>query len=481
MHTINKLLLIIRKLFILTSPICVLSACIIIFSCACNKFADVGDPATKITTEQLFKDDASATSSILGIYSALSAYGLNIIGGGATVCGSLTADELTCTNPTSDYAEFQNNAISTTNFVNQYKLWSVAYTIIYQTNICVEGLSNSTNLTPALKKQLLGEAKLVRSLTYFYLVQLFGGVPLITQSDYHQAAIKGRSQPSEVYDFIISDLTDAKGLLSAAYPSAGRLRPNSYTASALLAKVYLYTNNWQLAEKEANNVISANIYKLEPDLNQVFLAGSKEAIWQLQSVAAGSNTGEGSAFVNPDADVMPGYLVTDKLLNSFEVGDPRKIAWIGSKAVNGQSYYFPYKYKVASSASTTITENYVMFRLAEQYLIRAEAAIRQGKIPAGISDLNILRSRARGNDTSILRDITTNQNMDDALKAILQERQVELMAEWGNRWCDLKRFNKARLVLQSIKPGWKDTDTLYPIPDQEMRLNKNLTQNNGYN
>nr|WP_295865480.1 RagB/SusD family nutrient uptake outer membrane protein [uncultured Chitinophaga sp.] len=454
---------------------------IMLFYCSCNKFVDVGTPGTKITSQELFKDDASATSAVLGIYSQLSTYGINILSGGSTLCGGLAADEITCTSPTSDYAEYQNNAVSTLNFTNQYNLWSVSYKLIYQSNACIEGLANSNSLTPAVKKQLLGEVKTIRSLTYFYLIQLFGAVPLITQSDYKIAAAKGRTATNEIYDLIISDLIEAENLMKEAYPSEGRLRPNSYTASALLARVYLYTGNWLLAEKESDKIIRSQKYALQDNLNQVFLAGSNEAIWQVQSTTAGANTSEGSAFVNPNDGVIPGYLVSDQLMTSFEAGDPRRTAWIGNKKVENQIYHFPYKYKVPSSPTTTITENYVMFRLAEQYLIRAESAIRRGKTTEGIADLNIIRKRARGNDDTILPDIRSNLTTTEALTAVLHERRTELMTEWGHRWQDLKRFKLTDAVLKPIKPDWQDYDTLFPIPDQEIQLNKSLTQNSGYN
>jgi hypothetical protein len=169
---------------------------------------------------------------------------------------------------------------------------------------------------------------------------------------------------------------------------------------------------------------------------------------------------------------MPYYTITNFLLSAFENGDQRMNKWLGKNIVNDLAYYYPYKYKV--NAYSPITEFYIVLRLAEQYLIRAECRAQQDNIDGAKSDLNIIRSRA-----GLVN--TTANNQDSMLLAISHERQVELFCEWGQRWCDLKRSGNANAILGDRKaPNWQPTDSVYPIPAYEIQNNPFLVQNAGY-
>jgi hypothetical protein len=324
---------------------------------------------------------------------------------------------------------------------------------------------------------LSGEAKFVRAFCYFHLVNLFGDVPLVTSTDYRENARKGRTKKEDVYLQIVADLTDAQNQLSENYvtttaaPTA-RTRPNKWAAAALLARVYLYTGEWQKAEAAASSVIGSGKYTLVANLNNVFLAGSTESIWQLQPVQPGRNTWEGSTIVPASNSSTPSFLLTKELVNAFEANDQRKVNWAKSRVFDNLTLYYPFKYKVRTG--TAVTEHYMVLRLAELYLIRAEARARQGNVQGGKEDINILRARAG------LGPTTANEQTS-LLAAIEQERRVELFAEWGNRWYDLKRTAKAGTVLKVLKPlTWQDTDVLLPIPINELKANTYLEQNPGY-
>jgi len=320
---------------------------------------------------------------------------------------------------------------------------------------------------------LIGEVKFIRGFVFFNLTNLYGPVPLVISTDYHQNQILPRSSSDTVYAHIVNDLKDARNLLSVNYPTAGRFRPNRYSASALLAKVYLYQKNWPETETIATQVIDAGMYSLEPDLNNVFLTGSNETIWKLSSVIPGLETWEGYFFVPTSSDVVPSYIITDTLLNAFEYGDERRQKWLNKNTVNGNDYYYPDKYKLGYDGLSVPMEDYVVFRLSEQYLIRAEARAHEGNLSGAMSDLNLIRNRA-----GLQNIVSTDQA--SLLSAIQHERHVELFCEWGNRWFDLKRTGKATEVLSLIKSGWQPNDTLYPIPQIELNSNPFLTQNPGY-
>ena len=224
-------------------------------------------------------------------------------------------------------------------------------------------------------------------------------------------------------------------------------------------------------------MIGNSNYRLLDDLNQVFLKNSEESIWQLMTVTSSSiNTYEGNIFI-PVSNNWSRY-VTSELLTAFEANDKRREHWIGTyTSTDGTNTitYYPFKYKISSG--TTITEYSMVMRLAEQYLIRAEARAQQNKVTGANSaetDVNTIRGRAGLNPTVA----NTKAAM---LLAIEQERRVELFTEWGHRWLDLKRTNRANAVLGALSyKNWQSTDVLFPINTTEMDNNPNLTQNPGY-
>ena len=253
--------------------------------------------------------------------------------------------------------------------------------------------------------------------------------------------------------------------------STDRLRPNKATAEALQARIYLYQQDWKNAEQISGILISqSDRYSLQSDLNQTFLASSSEAIWQLMPVLPNINTGEGSLFVQTSG--VPQYAILDSgLRKSFEAGDQRATDWIDSYSDAGITYYYPAKYKI--SYSTSLTEYYTVFRIAEQYLIRADARNEQQNIPGAASDLNMIRARANLNPTGAA-------DYNSMKLAIETERRHELFCEWGSRWLDLKRTGRVNEVLSAEKPSWEASDQLYPVPQTEIQNDENLSQNPGY-
>src|SRR5690606_11150404 len=222
-------------------------------------------------------------------------------------------------------------------------------------------------------------------------------------------------------------------------------------------------------------IIDSGVYDLCTDLNDVFLAGSVEVIWQLLPVRSGGfETTEGMQFVPYTNTVIPNYPISNQLLNSFASNDKRKTAWLDSNVVNNEVYFFPYKYKVRNSGNPIPSENYSLFRLGEQYLIRAEARVMQNNLPGGMADINVVRQRAGLSDTA-------SPDQSTLLNLIIEERRKELFCEWGHRWFDMKRTNSADEILSIIKaPNWQATDQLLPIPFREIQLNPHLLQNPGY-
>lgn len=438
---------------------------------SCKKFVQISPPITEPLKEQVFANDNSATSAIVGIYSQMSAsldFSFRI-----NAAADLCADDFVYTGLTVAYQEFSSNSISIDNS-GANTIWVELYKFIYYANSAIEGIEKSTTMTDSVKNILKGECKFIRSYCYFYLVNLYGDVPLVLTTDYRVNSIMPRTPTARVYQQIVDDLTEARNLLPVNYMSAEKARPNRWAAVSLLARTQLYVGNWALAESLASEVIATGTYTSLVGRSSTFKKESKETIWQLVPVTAGFNTLEGGQFVTLTG--QPPFQISDTLYKSFETNDGRK-EWLGSTTVSSKLYYHPKKY-INKGTTTPLQEYYIVLRAAELYLIRAEARAQQNKITDAIADLNVIRARASG--PGVLPPLS-NLTQAQCIAAVAKERRFELMAEWGHRWLDLKRTNQADAVLSGIKkPNWQPTDVLWPIPLNQRNANPFLTQNPGY-
>jgi hypothetical protein len=444
-----------------------------VFGQSCKKFVEIPSPSNQLISDNVFTSDATATATVLGIYSEMMNNPTQFCNASTTLYAGMSSDELYYYTPGND-DEFVKNQITQGNhgFIST-AFWQSAYKYIYTSNLCIEQLNKTTLVSSSVKNELSGECKFIRAFCYFHLINLFGDVPLIISSDYRINSNLPRTPKVQIYQQIITDLLDAKSLLSATYQGTSKTRPNKWAAEALLARIYLYTQDWANAEIQATEVINSNTYNMESDLNKVFLQNNSEAIWQLQPVYPGYNTYEANKILPATSNSTPTYLLTNTLRNAFDTADHRKSAWIANRVYLGDTVYYPYKYKVYGN-NAPLTEYYSVLRLAEQYLIRSESRAQQNNVLGAQNDLNVIRNRAGlSNTTTTIKSIL--------LAEILHERQVELFSEWGQRWYDLKRTNQVDLILAAIKPTtWQPTDALWPIPQDQLNLNPSLTQNPGY-
>lgn len=460
---------------------------------SCKKLVDIQAPITSINQANVYANDATAIAVLTGIYIDMNGNTKYTGGGSISLCAGLSADELTLwsglTTDTRYY--FYTNSLSTsiagapgTDF------WSSIYGAgsIFSCNAAIEGLASATSLTPSIQKRLLGEAKFMRAFFYFYLVNLYGDVPLLLSTNWQVNATMIRTPKAQVYQQIINDLKDAQNLLTDDYvdgnlqPYSGmpeRVRPNRGAAIALLARAYLYSGDYPNAEAQATEVINNSSQYSLVTLDSVFFKNNAEAIWQLQPTTSGHNTEDGWTFILPltgPGSSWPVYLNRD-LLKSFEYGDLRSTHWVNSVIVAPDTFYYAYKYKSAT-LNDPVIEYLAVLRLGEQYLIRAEARAQINDLVAAKSDLNTIRARA-GLDTVSVNDRAS------LLTAILHERQVELFTEWGHRWFDLKRTGNIDAIMDSATlrkggTGWSSYQQLYPLPVSDIRMDRNLTQNQGY-
>lgn len=442
---------------------------------ACNKFLEVSAPKNQLTAEAAFNNDATAQAILANIYvGCINDFGSGSFGS-VTMMGIFSADE--ADNYSSDPGTIQaadNTLIASNGYSSN--IWISCYKVIYECNSLIEGLATSTGVSAAVKKQLTGEALFLRAFAHFYACALYGKATIVTGTDYRVNTQLARSDSSDVLQFIIKDLTTAKELLPHNYSiwANERVRANKWAATALLARAYLFAGEMEKAEKEASEVIEqTGLFQLT-SLDDTFLKNSEESIWQLKPIATSLNTNEGSHFILktvPDLFALkPGFI------SSFEINDQRKEKWIGEYTYETNTWYYPYKYKI-HTGGTPLNEYSMVLRLAEQYLIRAEARASQGKLSDAISDVDSIRKRAA---LPLVGNTNAAISKPDLLVLIEHERQVELFTEWAHRWIDLRRSGKIDEVLAPVKPAWESTSSLYPLPQTEINANRNIKQNPGY-
>lgn len=463
---------------------------------SCKKFVQIGPPNTLLVTTSVFNNNATATSALTSIYTQMFNHSDSYTLGQNL---GLLADELTnyCTSLTE--VQLYTNSMTA---VNSNGEWANAYNYIYQANAIISALQGNGNISPVVAQQLTGEALFIRAFWHFYLTNEYGDIPVVTTTNYAVNGKISKTPQAQVYTQIIQDLQNAQALLNANYVDGSdtaitteRTRPTKAAAQALLARAYLYTEKYDSAQAQATLVINnSSLYILDSILsptngkyrpNSPFLMNSTEAIWQLYTPQpARDNTNDAQNFILHGAPSTGGpdnsSTISPQLLNSFETGDLRRANWIDS--VPGTTYYYPYKYQAYNT--TTPTEYTMVLRLAEQYLIRAEAEANLGDMVDAAKDLNTIRARAGLGPSPTL---TISSSLQQADSAILHERQVELFTEWGNRWFDLIRTGTINAVLgapgnvcQAKGGTWISTSELFPIPQSEILNDPNLHQNPGY-
>lgn len=452
----------------------------------CDEYLDVSLPTNSFYEETAFNNDKTAAATINGIYSTLC--NQSIISDLGLYSGLYT-DEFTSNQTDVSAQKYYLNNLTATSAPGY---WASFYPLLYQTNLIIEGLSN-TKAILSNKDQYLGEVYFLRAYFFFYLTNIYGDIAMPTTSDYKINNALSRTKQAEVYQQIIADLEKADALLPDTFTdqlgeeTASRSRPNKFAAKALLARVYLSTKNWKKAEQEATAIIdNMDTYSLVAP-SDVFLTDSNAVIWSLTSdlspfsypnfvkeynMYMGWYTTEDN--VENDFAFAPAYL-SSSLLNSFEAGDERLNTWTFKLSIDNIDYYVPYKYK----STVSNEESLVIFRLSEIYLIRAEALANQDQSQEAINDLDAVRLRA-----GLIG--TTATSKDEILEAILKERRVEFFSESGYRFFDLKRTGKIDEVMnEEVKhkkatATWSSYKAYFPIPTSEIYNNPNLKQTTDY-
>ncbi|WP_217604541.1 RagB/SusD family nutrient uptake outer membrane protein [Chitinophaga sp. GbtcB8] len=431
---------------------------------SCKKFLDV-QPQDAISDDNsaAITDKSSAETATRGLYRALSAdayYGSNFVS-----IGYLSGDNIVWTGSQSIIQQFISHNVRADN-ANIASAWSGIYATINRANHIIAKVPAVTDplLTQQLKNQFTGEAYFVRALGYFDLARTWGGVqitltPTITPSDKY--GIK-RSSLDQTYNQVLSDLVAADSLLPA---TTNRFRATQKTAWALRARYHLYRQQWADAETYATKVIadSAN-YKLVQPYSAFFAnnaTATSESVLELSYSATYTNSHRNS-WQPPANGGTRQWAPNDAflaLVNDPAIGGNRSalVAKTSAGLWYGNLYY-----------RSPATDPAFVIRIAELWLIRAEARAQLNNLTGAVSDLNAVHSRAGVPPSEAA-------SKSDLLLAIENERRLEFAFE-GHRWYDLVRTNRAAAVL-----GVTDVNKqVLPIPAGEVLNDIDLEQNKGY-
>lgn len=402
----------------------------------------------------------------IGLYSAFRSMTSSIV-----IAGDFTADNIKHNGTFASYQEFGTKQITSTNTdVSDY--WGRIYRTVYVANFILEWLPAVTGVTEANRKQLTAEARFLRGFANFMGTYTYGDIPLPTTTDQSTNRNIGRTARATVLASVLADYQAALADLPDD-SSTGAAYLSKRVVQAALARFYLYQKNWAEAERYATLVISSGKFSLVPDYNTVVIQNfTSESIFEVGYTQNDDPATLNTLFVSRREVIPSDQLVA--VLNSAESG--ARVATITFNVQQQQGNdngWTVRKYGIAIENNANI----VVFRLAEMYLIRAEARAQQGNqigANGAVADLTILRNRAKASAVTV-----TNQA--DVLLAIERERQYELAFE-GHRWYDLVRTGRAQAVMAAFSPNWNSRYELWPIPQSEILRNPGLqgAQNPGY-
>ena len=427
---------------------------------ACDDFID-RSPLDQLNQETFFTDEATTQAAVIGAYRTLTSSSL--YGQAFIVIPEFAAGHMRHISNFPEYVEYQNFNIRIDN-PWALNIWTASYETINSCNNIIAYAPNINEYSMNDNLQnMVKEAHFIRALTYFNLVRAWGDVPLITDPTTPQttsAEIRvPRDAASSVYNQIVADLEFATDLPNNNAGSKGRA--NGMSVKSLLAKVHLYMGNMQEAADLASQVIQSGEFTLLENYSDIWtIENSAESIFELQFDEQVPNT-----FVqNANPASRQEFFASDAASELFDQQDTRREFTIREAEDNsGNINLYVGKYRTFNPP----TQNVPIIRLAEVYLIYAEA-VSSSNLQEGISALAAIRTRA-GLET----DFTGSQ--DDLIVLIQQERRKELMFEFET-WFDHCRTGAADDVLEVPNPN----RYLFPIPQLELDLNENLTQNPGY-
>lgn len=469
---------------------------VLVTATSCKDFLSLS-PEYQISDQTFFKNQNDFETALTGVYSTFR----GLFSGSAVLyMTELATDntEIQWSSPSTDEMQMDQNAVTSTNaFVRS--VWNSCLYTISQSNGIINRIDAAT-FDQTVKDRIKGEAKFLRAYSYFYLVRLYGNVPIVTQTfsspEQVASADMALKPKEEAYKMILADLAEAETLLPATL-NTDKTKASRLTVKALLGKVHLTLKSYDLAATKLKEVIDAKSYSLVADYKTLFTNGNNnlaESIFEIEYVSGRSMGNNYSALFTPAITSMAiftnnlqgsGRIVpTLDLTKAYEAGDVRRALSVSDSVllIGGKKSYSRYGLKFVDFKAIDLSDGSVTFmplRYADVILMYAEVLNEQGKTTEALPYINMVRTRSK------LPDLT-GLNQTALRTAIEKERRVEFLYE-GQRWFDLVRTGRAQAVLnahyESLKLSFKvdDFELIFPIPQNEVDLNPSvMKQNTGY-
>ena len=490
---------------------------------SCNEDTINLDPIGD-TEAGFFQNEEQMTQAVLGTYQKLSFY--YIFRGGNWLSGiwTLPGDNLT-TQGGHGYERFVsiNGNDGKLNDFYQY-----AYQLIARANVVLQKIEQNGDVAytrqPELKDVHKGEVLFLRAWMYYKLWNTYGSAaPLVTERIMElDNAYPPSSEGTELLDQAIADLEEAATLLPESWDGANKGRVTSNSAHALRGKILVFrgtvsgnSGDFSEALSDFNAISGASLMPNYGDNFSADMENNAESFFEYQANEQSSLT---NPFLDNDGFAVVGdisayygmftkepgwigsnaYSATESLLNAYEEGDPRIMYTVDpEEELTNVVKYSKDGNRVGSWASgyNANRNNPRILRYADVLLLKAEALVRSGgSTSEAIGLINQVRERARmstedGTEAAVPADLDVNEsNADTILDWIFKERRIELAAEEGHRWYDLRRRHMAGEIdltswdFSSVRSdfAFQEDNLVFPIPTNEVVQNPNLNQNTGY-
>jgi hypothetical protein len=478
-----------------------IGAALLLFS-SCKKFLQE-KPQTFLTRDNFYQTAADASAALNGVFSGLEAqayYGRTV-----WIISENSADLLYPPAGNSDRVTlYQNNYTSTNGEIANW--WNSSYKMIKGANDVIAHVPGIKMDTVA-RNNIVGNARFLRAMAYFDMVRSFGDIPLITApvvGSTDTSLYAHRTPAARVYQQIISDLQYAEAWCSPEnkIASGNKGLVSTGAASAMLARVYLTRaatsfadpSDNQNALAECNKVIGYPYYTLLPNYKDIFDCSKKygpEHIFCIQfglppstgnitlRMFTPSALGGSASFFCQNSFFNNGYSYADSMRRSWNIAN-KAVSIVNGATVSTTPFFYKYRDSLWTNQSNNSRVNWIVLRLADVYLMQSEALNNIDPTdPTKFDGLNTVRARAGLTDPTQQLNFTNTVTASDFVDSLVADRARELCVEGERRW-DLIRLGRFKQRMSTLGITIDDNHLLMPIPLSEIQVNKNLTQNPGF-
>ena len=447
----------------------VITGIFIALAFSCSDILDK-DPVSSFPGQGFYKTSSDAQAGVYGIYDALqSTFRVDF-----AYWGEGRGDAVATNHAGDPNALIQNNLTQSMTSAR----WNNIYETVSRANYAIKYIPGVFESESEFSLQLLGQARALRALSYFYAVRVWGDVPLITEpyESVEQEFFIAKTDKEKVLDQIVEDLTFAAEHCKDNYSGdKTRILFTKGGANALLTHVYMWRKQYNEAIETAEKVLDNNQYSLVGinDWSKIFTSGySNESIFEVGYNETQTNALRVLYALGSDSDYFP----SEVFKNSFEDGDLRKNLIYDTNAATPKKIWKFFGEGFNDESPDPSSNNIVLLRLADIILLKAEAHSKLNNPVEALKLLNLIRERAGLDDLDEAQATSLYGSVD---AAILHERSIELSYE-GHRWFDLVRTGNAIPVMQPINGLSDEANFVWPIHEDAINRNPKLEQNSFY-